>query len=491
MAQSFDPYAQWLGVTSPGRPVDHYALLGVTPFESNVGAIEDAFHQRYRDVRRYQVGEHGEMAVRILQELAKAFDCLSQPASKLEYDAQLAKRTGRPAPRPAPTNSRNASSAPPATPHEPQRSTAGAEPGERPIRPPSAEHAVSSRLAGYWVMDRDRQRRAGPFTFDQLCAAVEQGKLPGDAWLLHGDWPKPRLATSVFPELGRAPRIVPVSPEEQDAWSNDAGLITDLSAAVPPAPYAQRPAPLGLPGPARGRKRPIALYLLLAFTAVAICVFVGVMILLIRTLTNDPSIRNTANRIRSQAGFNRPMNFGETGEMVDLMTMTDPNSDFVRFPWRRVGDALRSPPAGPTQLHLRYSAPQKYRLLIEAKRVEGIDSFNVALPVGGNQVVGLIDGHGGATTGLSLVRRASGDRNGTAVMGRRFDDQDYHIVEYYVTPSSITLYFDGVYVFTWEGDSRDLSVDTRFWTPVFQRDVLVGSWSSSFDFRRIELYPAR
>ena len=133
----------------------------------------------------------------------------------------------------------------------------------------------------------------------------------------------------------------------------------------------------------------------------------------------------------------------------------------------------------------------EFGLLIEAKRVEGIDSFNVALPVGGNQVVGLIDGHGGATTGLSLVRRASGDRNGTAVMGRRFDDQDYHIVEYYVTPSSITLYFDGVYVFTWEGDSRDLSVDTRFWTPVFQRDVLVGSWSSSFDFRRIELYPAR
>ncbi|MEL7499633.1 MAG: hypothetical protein AAFN77_18665 [Planctomycetota bacterium] len=85
----FDPYRQWLGIHSEDRPVNHYELLGLTPFESNRLVIEHAADERMTLVRSFQHGPRGELTQDLLNELATARRCLLTPDRKLGYDRNL------------------------------------------------------------------------------------------------------------------------------------------------------------------------------------------------------------------------------------------------------------------------------------------------------------------------------------------------------------------------------------------------------------------
>lgn len=508
MSQPFDPYSQWLGVKSVDRPVDYYTLLGLKRFESNGEVIETAFHQRYRDIRRYQVGEHSQAAVSLLQELAKAFDCLSKQDSKSTYDAVLEQKFGRDE---GPQVTRGLESGHRAAVDgakrsvEPKRSSTQS--NTKGVSASSSDRANSggagnsvaatNRLEGYWVMTPDQKRKAGPFTFDQLCAAVEQGKLPAQALLAHSDWPNPRSASSVFPELSRSTRkthVAQVVEEIDESELVDAGFeLTEIEGdeSNSTALASLKPIRGGSTPHAIGSRRDVWLYGLLGFLGVALIVFVVTIVLLIRTLWNHPSFRGPANQFANRVGIGGPSSLNETGESVNLIALVQLPRDQWGLPWSLVNGVLISPTVGPAQLHIPYAPPDRYRISLEVRRVSGVDSFNVALPVENSQVMGVIDGYGGSTTGLSLVRGMSPDQNGTGVMGRRFLDSQFHTIEYAVTERSVSLFIDGEFISTWEGNSTELSMDFRYWTPNFQRDILVGSWHSGFEIRRIELFPAR
>jgi hypothetical protein len=51
MAAPFDPYHIWLGIPSSEQPADHYRLLGISRFESNLDVIANAADQRIRHIR--------------------------------------------------------------------------------------------------------------------------------------------------------------------------------------------------------------------------------------------------------------------------------------------------------------------------------------------------------------------------------------------------------------------------------------------------------
>jgi hypothetical protein len=85
----FDPYLEWLQIPAHRRPPNHYDLLGLSDFESDGQRIQQAALTRAGQVRRYQLGRHADDALRLIGELSTAFDCLSTPDRKRQYDDTL------------------------------------------------------------------------------------------------------------------------------------------------------------------------------------------------------------------------------------------------------------------------------------------------------------------------------------------------------------------------------------------------------------------
>jgi hypothetical protein len=96
MPGRFDPYHLWLGVPPDEQPPNHYRLLGLTLFEDNPEVIRDAATQRIAHVRTYQLGPHADVSQCILNDLASAKVCLSDPVKKAAYDAGLRNKLGKP-----------------------------------------------------------------------------------------------------------------------------------------------------------------------------------------------------------------------------------------------------------------------------------------------------------------------------------------------------------------------------------------------------------
>jgi len=89
MSDSFDPYYKWLGIKPKDQPPNHYRLLGVEMFESDEDVIENAADQRMRHMRSLQSGANAEASQHILNEVAAARVCLTDPVKRSEYDEKL------------------------------------------------------------------------------------------------------------------------------------------------------------------------------------------------------------------------------------------------------------------------------------------------------------------------------------------------------------------------------------------------------------------
>ena len=89
MSSSFDPYHKWLGISPKDQPPNHYRLLAIDLFESDLDVIDSAADQRMSHVRAYQTGKHSGLSQQLLNEIAAARICLLNTAKKEEYDRQL------------------------------------------------------------------------------------------------------------------------------------------------------------------------------------------------------------------------------------------------------------------------------------------------------------------------------------------------------------------------------------------------------------------
>ncbi len=96
MSDTFDPYCQWLGIPPAEQPPDYYRLLGAPRFSENVGELARAADERIAAVTRFQEGPHREYVPRLVAELSMARSCLTNPATKAAYDAQLRQQFGEP-----------------------------------------------------------------------------------------------------------------------------------------------------------------------------------------------------------------------------------------------------------------------------------------------------------------------------------------------------------------------------------------------------------
>src|SRR5262245_57080351 len=94
---AFDPYAAWLGIEAAQRPPTYYQLLEIEPSESRAEVIADAAKRQIEFVETKKSGVYEGSALRLLDELAAARNCLLNPAARLAYDAALR----QPMPQPA------------------------------------------------------------------------------------------------------------------------------------------------------------------------------------------------------------------------------------------------------------------------------------------------------------------------------------------------------------------------------------------------------
>jgi hypothetical protein len=91
MTLESDPYRELLGIESEGSP-DHYALLGLEPFESDPRKIDEAAGARMSALQELANSEHLDASQKLLNEVSAARRCLLEPRKKITYDEELRTR---------------------------------------------------------------------------------------------------------------------------------------------------------------------------------------------------------------------------------------------------------------------------------------------------------------------------------------------------------------------------------------------------------------
>lgn len=81
-----DVYKEWLGIPEGVRPPDFYTMLRLVQFEDDTEKIQANYRKLNAHVRKYATGQYLKQSQDLLNELAKAMLCLTDPTAKLEYD---------------------------------------------------------------------------------------------------------------------------------------------------------------------------------------------------------------------------------------------------------------------------------------------------------------------------------------------------------------------------------------------------------------------
>lgn len=84
-----DVYKEWLGIPEGDRPPDYYTLLRLVQFEDDIEKIRGNYRKLNAHVRKYATGQYLKQSQDLLNELAKAMLCLTDPDGKHEYDSSL------------------------------------------------------------------------------------------------------------------------------------------------------------------------------------------------------------------------------------------------------------------------------------------------------------------------------------------------------------------------------------------------------------------
>lgn len=84
-----DVYKEWLGIPEGPRPPDHYELLRCVRFTDDPDRIRANYKKLNNHVRKYATGQYSDQSQVLLNELAKAMLCLTDPERKREYDESL------------------------------------------------------------------------------------------------------------------------------------------------------------------------------------------------------------------------------------------------------------------------------------------------------------------------------------------------------------------------------------------------------------------
>ena len=89
VTEAFNPYREWLGLDTDARILNHYQLLDLPEFEEDTAKIHSAAERALVGVRSHRPGAQAAAWAKLLDTLAEAKTCLTDPARKSAYDASL------------------------------------------------------------------------------------------------------------------------------------------------------------------------------------------------------------------------------------------------------------------------------------------------------------------------------------------------------------------------------------------------------------------
>lgn len=84
-----DVYKDWLGIPEGPRPPDHYQLLRLKQFEDDPAKVQKNYKKLNEHVRKFASGQYQQESQDLLNELARAMLCLTDPERKHDYDEHL------------------------------------------------------------------------------------------------------------------------------------------------------------------------------------------------------------------------------------------------------------------------------------------------------------------------------------------------------------------------------------------------------------------
>ena len=91
-----DVYKEWLGIPDGPRPPDHYELLRLVQFEDDADKVRAHYKKLNAHVRKYATGKYSQESQDLLNEMAKAMLCLTDPERKRDLDISLGREVEEP-----------------------------------------------------------------------------------------------------------------------------------------------------------------------------------------------------------------------------------------------------------------------------------------------------------------------------------------------------------------------------------------------------------
>jgi len=233
LADSFDPYREWLGLCVGPRPPDHYTLLEIDRFEDDPAVISRAADVQMAKIRKVRPGARLRDWGRLLDQIGAVKVCLSDPASKAAYDASLPSGPAAAAARPPGSSSPNAASAKQIAmdPKAPKPADPMAPP---PPPSPSAPSSATPSPSDSQPAATGRRRRLLSFGAGAVVLAILAGAIFALSDRKRGSEPLPVVHLSESPQVG-SQRVASQSERPQ----------------VEPKPPPAEPKPRPIPRPER------------------------------------------------------------------------------------------------------------------------------------------------------------------------------------------------------------------------------------------------
>jgi serine protease Do len=203
-----------------------------------------------------------------------------------------------------------------------------------------------------------------------------------------------------------------------------------------------------------------------------------------RYIESWTKLREDAQSAKSAVGFSSDV----LGQTTDLLKLIDTRRDTLKGSWAMDRETLVTKGEGRSVLQVRQALPEQYQLKFTVERTRGERGLNIAIVVGGEPVMIVLDAWKGSSTGLTMIDEKNEQKNVTLfrnkVLSTRPSDIVCTVHRYHVHVSC-----DGKTLFEWFGDPSQLSLFQRYWSDIPTDRLVLGTWGSDFRFTKLTLIP--